>query len=55
MGFILGLTLIVEIVIGGFAASTTSPPVVTGPPGTRPPCGAVTGPFGWTLTFWVRP
>ncbi|KIM41296.1 hypothetical protein M413DRAFT_145963 [Hebeloma cylindrosporum] len=55
VGFILGLTLIVEIVIGGIAISTTSAPPASGPPGMRPPCGAVMGPFGWLIAFWVRP
>ena len=54
MGFVLGLTLVVELVIGGIAVSTTSAPPQTGPAGTRPPCSAVMGPFGWLLAFWVR-
>ena len=55
VGFVLGLTLVVEIVIGGISVSTTSAPPTTGTPGTRPPCGAVMGPFGWLLAFWVSP
>ena len=55
MGSILGLTLVVEIVISGFDVSTTSPPPPTGPPGFHPPCGDVTGQFGWSVAFWVRP
>jgi len=55
MGFVLGLTLAVEVAIGGFSVSTTSPPPVTGIPGMKPPCGATMGPFGWLLAFWVRP
>ncbi|KAF8152921.1 hypothetical protein B0H34DRAFT_677156 [Crassisporium funariophilum] len=54
IGFVLALTLLVEIVVGGISVSTTSPPPVTpGPPGSKPPCGAVMGPFGWLLAFWL--
>jgi len=56
VAFVLGSTLIVEVVIGGIAISTTLPP----PPsaravGTGPPCGAVMGPFGWLIAFWSIP
>ena len=47
--------MIVEIVIGGIAISTTSPPTpATRPVAAGPPCGAVMGPFGWLIAFWVR-
>ena len=43
------------MVIGGIAISTTLPPSsFAGPIGTGPPCGAVMGPFGWLIAFWVR-
>ena len=55
IAFLLGLTLAVEVVIGGIAISTTSPPPPSaGPLGSAPPCGAVMGPFGWLVSFWVR-
>jgi len=54
VGFVLGFTLVVEAVIGGIAVSATSAPPATGAPGTGPPCGAVMGPFGWLVAFWVR-
>ena len=47
--------MLVEVVIGGIAISTTLPPPPSaGPVGTGPPCGAVMGPFGWLIAFWVR-
>uniref|UniRef100_A0A8H7XTP8 Uncharacterized protein n=1 Tax=Psilocybe cubensis TaxID=181762 RepID=A0A8H7XTP8_PSICU len=53
---LLGVTLVVEIVIGGISISTTSArPSVPGPPSAQPPCGALMGPFGWLLAFWVIP
>ena len=54
IAFVLGLALVVEVVLGGIAISTTSPPPPSaGPFGSTPPCGAVTGPFGWLVSFWV--
>jgi len=51
---ILGLTLVVEVVVGGISISTTSPPPPSAAPaGLGPPCGAVMGPFGWLVAFWV--
>ncbi|KAF8802037.1 hypothetical protein BYT27DRAFT_6777588 [Phlegmacium glaucopus] len=56
IAFILGLTLVVEVIIGGIAIGTTSPPPPsTAPAGSGPPCGAVMGPFGWLLSFWAIP
>ncbi|KAF4613124.1 hypothetical protein D9613_010932 [Agrocybe pediades] len=56
VGAVLSLTLLVEVVIGGISISTTSPPPITpGPPGSRPPCGAVMGPTGWLIAFWTIP
>jgi len=56
VGFVLGTTLVSEIIIGGISISTTHPPpVVPGPPGSQPPCGAVMGPFGWLIAFWTIP
>ena len=54
MGFVFGITLVAEIVAGGISVGTSSPPQVTGTPGTRPPCGSVMGSFGWLVAFWVR-
>jgi len=57
IGFLLSFTILVEICIGGFAISTTSPPSpVTGVgAGASPPCGAVMGPIGWLIAFWSMP
>ena len=47
--------MIVEVVIGGIAISTTSPrPPSAGSVGTGPSCDAVMGPIGWLIAFWVR-
>lgn len=51
---VLSAILVAEIVIGGISISTTSPrPPVPGPPSAQPPCGALMGPFGWLIAFWV--
>jgi len=55
VAFVLGSTLIVEVVIGGLAINTASPPPSAVPIGTGPPCGAVMGPFGWLIAFWSIP
>jgi len=56
IAFVLGSTLIIEVIIGGISISTTSPPPpYEGPVATAPPCGAVMGPFGWLISFWTIP
>jgi hypothetical protein len=54
IGIVLSGILIVEVAVGGYAISTTSPPApIPGAPGAAPPCGAVMGPIGWLIAFWV--
>jgi len=56
IGIVLSGILIVEVAIGGYAISTTSPPApIPGAPGAAPPCGAVMGPIGWLIAFWSIP
>lgn len=54
VGCLLALILAVEIAVGGFSISTTSPPPnIPGP--STPPCGAIMGPDGWLISFWSIP
>ncbi|PPQ84153.1 hypothetical protein CVT25_002019, partial [Psilocybe cyanescens] len=62
LGFILASILIVELVVGGVAIShiTHPPSIPIGAPGLPPdfqppPCGALTGPFKWQVTYWTLP
>jgi len=56
VAFLLGSTLIAEVIIGGIATSTTAPPPQSAVPvAIGPPCGAVMGPNGWLYAFWSIP
>jgi hypothetical protein len=54
IGILLSVIILVETCVGGFSISTaSSPTTIPGPPGVKPPCGAVMGPIGWLIAFWV--
>jgi hypothetical protein len=56
IAFILGSILIIEVIIRGIATSVIAPPTLyAGPGATGPPCGALTGPSGWLIAFWIIP
>jgi hypothetical protein len=48
------LLLLVEVCVGGYTISMTSPGTLdSGPPGMNPPCVAVPPDLGWMIEFWV--
>jgi hypothetical protein len=51
---LLCLLLLIEVCVGGYTISMTSPGSPhSGPPGTNPPCVAVPPALGWMIEFWV--